>query len=75
MEEAAYSLPFPAFLFLPITTGTIRFPPERTNKNDHEEKGTTDQYKVEYEQERHLDLQKNCCGDNHADLLLCGCEG
>ena len=70
MEGVAYSLPFPTFLFLPITAGTIRFPPERTNKNDREEKGCTDQYEAEYEQERHLDLQKNCCGDAHADLLF-----
>src|SRR5215210_7395238 len=64
-------LPFPTFLFLPITAGTIRFPPERTNKNDSEEKGCTDQYEAEYEQERHLDLQKkNCCADAHADLLF-----
>jgi hypothetical protein len=74
-EDATYSLPSPAFLFLLIITGMIRFPPERTNKNDSEEKCTTDQYEAEYEQERHLDLQKNCCGDGHADLLLLVSKG
>jgi hypothetical protein len=42
MEGAAYSLPFPAFLFLPITTRTIRIAPERTNKNDSEDQAGTD---------------------------------
>jgi hypothetical protein len=40
MEGAAYSLPFPAFLFLPITTRTIRIPPERTNNDSEDQAGT-----------------------------------